>query len=525
MTRTPLYAFIAPAALGCLLAGCIKNDIPYPRIQPNFLTMEAPGLLQPAVIDSASRQVKLIFNEETNLADVRISSYTITPGSEIVSGNLHEPINLLQGPYNVTLKMYQTYDWMIFGQQSIERYFTVFNQVGPAVIDVDEHRVSVKVTENPGLGAVQVLSCKLGATGSVTTPELQGAVIDLTQPLEVTVTTHGRPQTWTISAEQVAQTVATVRVDAWTNVAWVYGDAMEGRDNGVEYRQKGLQQWLRCPKDWVTTTGTTFFARIINLQPLTQYEARTYSESEYGAQMDFTTGSIEQVPNSSLGEWHKSGKLWNPWPEGGTPYWDTGNKGATTLGASNSVPTTETSTGTGTGALLQTKFVGIGPLGKLAAGNIFTGVYVRTVGTNGVLTFGRPFSQRPTRLRGYYKYKTAPMNKVSKELPQDWLGKPDTCNIYCALIDSPEPLEIRTSPSDRQLFDPEASYIVAYGHVQSGEDIPDFVHFDIPLTYNATDRVPTYIVIVASASKYGDYFTGGDGACLWLDDLDLEYDY
>lgn len=34
-----------------------------------------------------------------------------------------------------------------------------------------------------------------------------------------------------------------------------------------------------------------------------------------------------------------------------------------------------------------------------------------------------------------------------------------------------------------------------------------------------------YIVIVASASKYGDYFTGGDGSTLWLDELSIEYDY
>ena len=40
-----------------------------------------------------------------------------------------------------------------------------------------------------------------------------------------------------------------------------------------------------------------------------------------------------------------------------------------------------------------------------------------------------------------------------------------------------------------------------------------------------TSRVPTYIVVVASASKYGDYFTGGDGSVLFIDDFSLEYDY
>ncbi len=33
------------------------------------------------------------------------------------------------------------------------------------------------------------------------------------------------------------------------------------------------------------------------------------------------------------------------------------------------------------------------------------------------------------------------------------------------------------------------------------------------------------MIITASASKYGDYFTGGDGAVLYVDDFLFEYDY
>ncbi|MDE5661445.1 MAG: PCMD domain-containing protein, partial [Muribaculaceae bacterium] len=34
-----------------------------------------------------------------------------------------------------------------------------------------------------------------------------------------------------------------------------------------------------------------------------------------------------------------------------------------------------------------------------------------------------------------------------------------------------------------------------------------------------------YIIVCASASKYGDYFTGGVGSTLWIADFELEYDY
>ena len=59
----------------------------------------------------------------------------------------------------------------------------------------------------------------------------------------------------------------------------------------------------------------------------------------------------------------------------------------------------------------------------------------------------------------------------------------------------------------------------------SGKSVTEYTPFTLELEYRDTDRIPTYIVVVASASKYGDYFTGGDGSVLFLDDFTLEYDY
>lgn len=61
--------------------------------------------------------------------------------------------------------------------------------------------------------------------------------------------------------------------------------------------------------------------------------------------------------------------------------------------------------------------------------------------------------------------------------------------------------------------------------MQCGEDVDTYVPFEVRLDYRSTSRVPKYLLITASASKYGDYFTGGNGATLWLDDLELVYDY
>lgn len=97
--------------------------------------------------------------------------------------------------------------------------------------------------------------------------------------------------------------------------------------------------------------------------------------------------------------------------------------------------------------------------------------------------------------------------------------------MWSALIDSAEPFEIRTNPKNRQLFDPNGAEVVAYGNIQYGRNVDNYIEFEIEYDYKSTQRVPNYILIVGSASKYGDYFTGGNGSVLYLDDLELLYDY
>lgn len=517
------FGCLLAALMVSALAGCIKNNIPYPRIQANFLSISAVGQSNAAQIDSAKRVVTLYFPEEANIYEVKVDSFTLSPNTEIVDGSLGAPIDL-SASYFVTLRMYQDYLWTIKAVQDIERYLTVEGQIGTAAIDVPGHRVVITVSDKVDLSSLTITSLKLGATGSVYSPELEGKRVDFTRPVVVNVETFGRIEQWTIYAEVSESTVSTVQADAWTNVGWVYGQALADRHNTVQYRIKGDTEWVTVPDAWITSAGGDFHARITGLAPLTTYECRAVSDEEYGEVLEMTTGLVEQVPNSNFDEWWLDGKVWNPWPEGGTSYWDTGNKGATTLGPSNTTPTDDTVTGAGRAARLETKFVGIGMIGKLAAGNIFAGSYVRTDGTNGVLSFGRPFAQRPTKLRGYMKYSTAPISSTTSGFG-DLKGRPDTCIIWCALIDSDNAFEIRTNPNNRQLFDPNGSEVVAYGAFQTGSDVAAYAQFEVELEYKATNRVPKYILICASASKYGDYFTGGNGAVLYLDDFELLYDY
>ena len=517
---------LAYSLLGCLLllaSSCIKNDIPYARIQPNFTSFEVQGQDRGSRIDTVDRAITVYLPEETDPASLTVVDYAISKEGILVSPDFSKPLDLTQ-PVTAILRLYQDWEWTISANQVIERYFSVGSQVGQSVIDVENRTVTAQVSKKTDIAKVLVESLKLGPRGTVYSRDLVGEQVDFSQPVKLELSFWNHTETWTITVVNTDSDISTERVDAWTNVAWVYGTGEAANDNGVQYRMQGDEDWIRVPEAQMFYDGGSFHAVLTHLSAQTTYEARALSGNLFGDIITFTTGSAIQVPNTNLDEWWLDGKVWNPWAEGGERYWDTGNKGATTIGQSNSVPTDDTSSGSGWAAKLETRFVGISILGKLAAGNIFVGEYVRTEGTNGVLSFGRPFTERPTKLRGYFKYHSEAINYTTNETASI-AGQPDTCVVWCALIDSDEPFEIRTNPKNRQLFDENGDYVVAYGRMQTGQDVDEYTPFEIELDYKSTSRVPKYILICGSASKYGDYFTGGSGSVLYLDDLLLDYDY
>lgn len=520
--KNTFITIISALALVCL-ASCLTNDIPYPHIQANFTSISAFGQTRPADIDTINRSVTFYLPEQVDISNVVIDSYTLAEGVTLVGDTLLEPLNLTN-PVTVTLHKYQDYQWTLNAQQTITRYCALEGQIGVSTIDVPARRVVANIPDSYDLTNVLVDSIKLGPDGSTMSPDLNGKRVDFTNPVEVSVNSYGRVQTWTIYVEAIAAKVFTTEAIGWTNVGWVYGECQAGLEPGVEYRIVGDNMWSQVPKEWLTVEGGSFYARILHLSPATTYEARAFVDGEAGVTMTFTTGLAPQLPNGNFEYWWQDGKVWCPWAQDGEKFWDSGNIGATTLGSSNTMPTDDTPTGTGLAALLKSEYKGFRPLGKLAAGNIFIGSYVRTDGTNGILSFGRSWTDRPTKLRGYLKYTTAPITDTSTGF-EDLKGRPDTCVVWIALIDSPEPFEIRTRPTNRQLFNPDAEDVVAYGIYQSGQTIENYIPFEIQLDYRYTNRIPRYILVTASASKYGDYFTGAVGATMWLDDLELVYDY
>ena len=54
--------------------------------------------------------------------------------------------------------------------------------------------------------------------------------------------------------------------------------------------------------------------------------------------------------------------------------------------------------------------------------------------------------------------------------------------------------------------------------------VSSWTNIDVPMEYRSSDRKPKYIIVTISASKYGDYFTGGEGSTLYMDDFSLIYE-
>lgn len=532
--------------LGCFLimaslfSACIENDVPYPYIKLFVTATQVDGQIGSAVISNDDRTVTINLEDTVNMKKVHVKSITVTEGGRCSLPN--DTIIDLSNPYPMTLSLYQDYQWTLKANQTIERRFTVENQVGTAIFDPKEHFASVNISTKGSLKKIKLTDLKLGPTGSTINMSSGIPYLEWEQQgnyAKANVVVNFRDfivmEEWTLYVFQVETNVVTKSADGWVNVAWLYGEGQEGADNGFELKEKEEEEWQRVDASYTSTNGGSFTARVPHLKAGTAYVCRAYSGEDKGEEIEFTTGTAVELPNGSFDEWHKSGKVWNPWTEGGTPIWDSGNDGATTLGESITVPTSDTWSGApvgGQAAQLSSKFVGIGSVGKFAAGNLFIGEYVRTDGTNGVLGFGKPFTARPTKLKGYYKYTTAPINYLPSKSNTDdynrflpYQGKPDTCSVYIALGDWDSPIEIRTNPKDRKLFEKNGSHVIAYAEFNSGTTVSNYTPLELTLQYNSTSRIPTYIVVVCSASKYGDFFTGGAGATLTIDEFSLEYDY
>lgn len=319
--------------------------------------------------------------------------------------------------------------------------------------------------------------------------------------------------------------VEATSVNPWARFAaveakWYPTEQPEGLS--FQYRKKSETSWT----DYTGTVSAdpssrTYSAEIRGLEPETEYVIRAVTAEDIETkELSFTTEAEGVIHNMSFDDWYQSGKAWYPNLDSSYQVWDSANGGTASLGTVPTTPEESDIAVTGTGKKAA-KLTSSTAFGQFAAGNIYTGKFGKATlnPVGATLQWGVPFDSRPLALQGYFKYVPEIVNKGSHN---GMSGKTDICQIQIMLADWDAPFDVDTG--NQKFVDVNGSDIIAYGSLETDETMASYRKFTIKLDYRDVTRIPKYIVIVAAASRYGDYFTGGVGSTLYLDEFEFVYD-
>ncbi|HIY46519.1 MAG TPA: PCMD domain-containing protein [Candidatus Alistipes faecigallinarum] len=538
-----LKLFFALAVAGS--TGCIKNDIPYPVVKLAITSIAGEGFTVKE-IDPAQRIVTLTLDETTDIRNVRITQVAYTEGAQ-ASVDLTASSHDMRVPVRLTLTLYQDYEWTIIAEQQINRTFTVAGQIGAPVIDAEKRSATAYVGKDIDRSKIDVTALRLEpevyengvntTTYSPTLEQLSGSSFETVRVVDVSC--HGRTEKWLLYVLPTDRSVALEAADAWSRVIWLYGSGVEGQKMGFRYRLAG-GEWQEVPD--VTVKGGSFTARLA-AEPETTYELLAYCGDEQTDPVSVTTDPEQALENGGFENWCTLDGIVYPYADGASPYWGTGNKGSKIANATLTDKGDPRPGSSGQySADLRSQFANIFGIGKFAAGNLFTGEYVMNAGTNGIITFGRPFTLRPTKLRIWVRYNRGVIDRV-KSYPAGTeikIGDNDNGHIYIALGtwsaeeygkdstgeqrgSSASPICIDTRDVST-FFKSDGKDVIGYGEHVFKESVEEWTQITVPIEYRTTGTRPTHLMIVCSASRWGDYFTGSTQSEMWLDDFELLYD-
>lgn len=544
-----------------LLTGCaIENDIPYPEVNGLITGIAVEGQRAAegetnaaATIDNTARTVTLYVNDSVDVSRLRITQLALNPTDveltldsalcddaerfpfghfaslDSVPASANTRVDF-SSPVTFTLRKYADYPWKVTVNQIIQRDIDVEGMTRH-VLDADSRTVIIYMEEDADLSDVRITKLNLGGEYGEVSPD-PTTVHDFTTSQTFLARLNWEPEgqfrEWHVFAypDPESGSEATGDVFAMVSRAIINGSVTSGKTPVVEYKEQSASSWQTASD--VTVSGTKFTATLTGLTGSTTYNYRVTVDGAAGSEQSFTTVAAQELPNGSLEQWSfdqtKTGNDYYVPNADGETFWGTGNEGSMSLQSIGNV-TYPTDGVSGQAALLESKDALI----KLAAGNLFTGDFGfdpdHTL--DGLLTFGRSFTSFPTALRLYYKYTSATIDKIGDNVGDlaSLKGQPDMCHIYIALTDKQYTIKNWSGNNGnyRQLFDKDDSGIIAYGEFISDKSTSSFQQIEIPIEYRA-NRTPKYIIIVASSSRYGDYYIGGVGSKLWLDEMELVYE-
>ena len=329
------------------------------------------------------------------------------------------------------------------------------------------------------------------------------------------VVVDGTEKTYTYTFEVPTKSTTKLQVkaaNAWSNFAYLEGEIVSSAstldDTGMtfEYQTSGASSWTTLSP---VKEGDLFKATLKGLTPNTTYSYRLkYSDGteEYISDaVSFTTEVATALVNGNMDDWYQSGKTWYAASEGyftenGGSFWDSSNPGTTTgAGALVNVNPTQGNSVTvhtagGKSAELKSQYASAFGIGKFAAASLYAGSFNSLVGTNGAkIDFGQPFTSRPTRLHGFFRYTAGTIDYVGSNTPSN-LGiisgsTPDVCSIYIAL--TTRTYQVDNTDTSTFIDYENDSGIVAYGELPVSECVSTdglWKEFNIDLKYRTAIR-------------------------------------
>lgn len=423
--------------------------------------------------------------------------------------------------------------------------FKMGDELKPGYFPVGDLKVTVKVTNKAGTSHSQtteitgvkarkhyILNFKVAEAGGINKPN---------------VTINGEEITYTFQfnvATEVTTQLEAEPANAWSNFAYVEGCVLSAESEldpaamHFEYKKADASEWTTVA---ATYAADTYKATLSNLTPATKYTYRMVYQKEadiYNSnEITFTTETAVSLPNGNLDDWFKSSKTWYAVSESDYSstgsFWDSSNPGTTTGAGAlvNKNPTQGNSstvhTAGGQSAELKSQYASAFGIGKFAAASLYTGKFNSLVGTNGAkIDFGQPFASRPKSLHGWFKYTSGKIDYRGDNTPQG-MGEKDSddlCSIYIAL--SKRQKQVDNTKTETFLDLENDTDIIAYGRLSDAEAVTTngWKEFTLNFKYKTLEPQETYyLIIVFSASKYGDYFTGSSNSVMYVDDLELIY--
>lgn len=347
-----------------------------------------------------------------------------------------------------------------------------------------------------------------------------------------------RVAVWNVVASNATvKTSETKPYEVWTSKATLHGEILREIlfTPKFRYRVKGEQEWTTVDAD---LSENSFSKEITGLTPGMTYEYQAMDgEQASSVTCEFMTETKFQPENAGF-EYTSGSSPILIYGDKQSMWWDTGNHGSATMKKNVTTPDTSVKHSGNQSILLSSQFVGVLGIGKFAAGNLFAGKYLKTDGTDGVLGWGRPCTSRPKALKLWVRYEPGTVDNGGSHIAN---GVTDQGIIYVAVGDwAGQAAEGETWPfvvktKDQTLFTTEKGTYSGDGTIAYGEEIfteaykegTNLKELTIELDYNnygGDQRKPTSIIIVASASRYGDYFEGSGASKMWLDDMELIYE-